>query len=60
MKKIFILTFLIFAVFASGNCQEQKTKNRKQIRKERQSERIKEIQQLLDNKTFIFKATHAL
>ncbi|MDD4107884.1 MAG: DUF4251 domain-containing protein, partial [Prolixibacteraceae bacterium] len=44
----------------SGNCQEQKTKNRKQVRKERQTEKIKEIQQLLDNKTFIFKATHAL
>ena len=60
MKRLLFLTFLIFAAYTFGNCQDLKNKSRKEIRAERQAKKTEEIKKLLDNRTFVFKATHAL
>lgn len=53
---IFILVLLIS--FLSINAQDVTKKSRKEIRAERQVQKIKEIRSLLENKTFVFNATH--
>jgi hypothetical protein len=60
MKRILFLVFLIFTAYSVGICQDRKTKSRKEIRAERQAKKIEEVKDLLENRTFVFKATHAL
>lgn len=58
MQRLIIIGFLLLLSLA-GTAQDQ-TKSRKEIRKERELRQTEKIKKLLDAKSFVFKATHAL
>jgi hypothetical protein len=60
MKRIIFISGLLIAAFLISNGQEQDKKSRKEIRKEREAERIEQVRNLLEKKTFVFNATHAM
>jgi hypothetical protein len=60
MKKLIYLTLLLLSFAVISHAQEVETKSRKELREERQQKRIKEVKELIENKSFVFKATHAL
>ena len=60
LKKLFFLITMLISFAAISNAQEVEAKSRKEIREERQQKRLEEIKELIENKNFVFKATHAL
>jgi hypothetical protein len=58
MKRFVIFGFLLCLTLA-GAAQDN-PKNRKEIRKEKELRQIELIKKILDTKTFVFTATHAL
>lgn len=58
MKNIFLILILLISSL-SINAQDVTKNSRKELRAERQVQKIKEIRSLLENKTFVFNATHA-
>jgi hypothetical protein len=60
MKKIFFLLLVLFTTGTITNAQAQEKKSRKEIRAERQAEKKKEIKNILNEKNFVFRPTHAM
>lgn len=60
MKKLVLIPFLLFAAIFISNGQEPDKKSRKEIRKEREADRMEQVKNLLEKKTFVFNATHAM
>jgi hypothetical protein len=58
MKNI-LLTGLLFLVVISLNAQETEKKSKKELKAEKKAKQIEEIQSIVDDKTFVFKATNA-
>lgn len=58
MKNI-IFTYILLILFAVP-LSAQTQKNRKERRTEKQENKIKEIKNLIENRTFVFEPTHAL
>lgn len=59
MKNIFVSLILLLAVTSISFAQEI-DKNRRETRSERKSNKKKEVKNLLEDKTFVFKPTHAI
>lgn len=59
MKRIILITFLLFSFLIYINAQEPQ-KTRKERRAEKQEQRMDEVKNLLESKEFVFNATHAL
>lgn len=60
MKKIIFLLIVFFTTVTLTNAQTQEKKSRKEIRAERQAEKKKEIKNILNEKNFVFRPTHAM
>jgi hypothetical protein len=58
MKKIIVSLIIILAVTSFSYAQEVET-NRRESRSERKKNKKEEIKNLLEDKTFVFKPTHA-
>lgn len=59
MKKILIITMLVFS-FVAGNAQQTKKQKRKAEKAEKEANLIAEIKTLLESKVYVFSATQAL
>lgn len=59
MKNIILTSLLVMAFLFSANAQQQE-KSRKERRQEKQEQKKEEIKNLLEEKTFVFKPTHAM
>src|SRR5690554_1448555 len=59
MRKILFTHFLMFVNLFSATAQQEQ-QSRKEKRQVKQEEKKKEIRNLLKNKTYVFKPTHAL
>jgi hypothetical protein len=59
MKKTLLISFLMISTMWNLNAQEP-DKSRRDRRVERQELRMKEVAQMIRDKTFLFEATHAL
>ena len=60
MKKLFYLTLLLTSFIMISRAQKTETKSRRETRAERQQKKIGEVKELIENKSFVFKATYAL
>jgi hypothetical protein len=58
MKNIFIIILLVFSVVAS-NAQQSNKQKRKAEKAEKEKQLIEQIQTLIDNKAFVFRARDA-
>lgn len=59
MKNIILTSLLAVTFLFTANAQKEQ-KSRKELREERQEQKKEEIKNLLEEKTFVFKPTHAL
>ncbi|MFW5831600.1 MAG: DUF4251 domain-containing protein [Prolixibacteraceae bacterium] len=59
MKNI-VFTLILLVSFFSVNAQDDSRKSRKERKAEKKAQKTEEIKSALNNKTFIFNATHAL
>ena len=59
MKNI-IFTLILLVGFVSVNAQDNSRKSKKERKAEEKAQKKEEIKQLLNDKTFVFNATHAL
>lgn len=60
MKNIVITMILLVAFLGSTTAQDNSRKSRKERKAEKEAKKIEQIKKLLEDKTFVFKATHAL